>query len=78
MCIRDRCSISFSFILGCDSSAFFNVLIAKSAVIFLSDVYKRQQQNQEIHKDVDWQDKMVEIEMQVPDTIFQYLSLIHI
>ena len=25
------------------------------------------QQNQEIHKDVDWQDKMVEIEMRVSD-----------
>ena len=25
------------------------------------------QQNQEIHKDADWQDKMVEIEMRVSD-----------
>ena len=29
--------------------------------------YEDMQQNQEIHKDADWQDKMVEIEMRVSD-----------
>ena len=36
------------------------------------------QQNQEIHKDADWQDKMVEIEMRVSDTDgYKDIAFIH-
>ena len=37
-------------------------------ILFLNSRYRsNMQQNQEIHKDADWQDKMVEIEMRVSD-----------
>ncbi len=41
----------------------FNGLICKDGERTFWDM----QQNQEIHKDVDWQDKMLEIEMRVSD-----------
>ena len=36
------------------------------------------QQNQEIHKDVDWQDKMVDIEMRVSDMdVYKEIAFFH-